>query len=160
VTFWIRSSRDSLSTATFDHIRIDWPLTTQSSLAKWGLCCRWFLKSSKGTFVSICSGLVLRSKVSISIYGSTVLLSDLCLFFRFLILYTLGRTASTGDQLPTQRTTQTQSKRKQTSMPWVGFDPTIPAFGRAKIVHASDRAATVIGYDRKYDYEYSSVQSS
>jgi hypothetical protein len=34
---------------------------------------------------------------------------------------------------------------KQTYMPWVGFEPTIPAFERAKTVHALDRAATVIG---------------
>jgi hypothetical protein len=55
-----------------------------------------------------------------------------------------------GDQpvirpLPTHRTTQTQNKHTQTSMPGVGFEPTIPAFERAKIVHALDRAATVIG---------------
>jgi hypothetical protein len=42
-------------------------------------------------------------------------------FFSFLILYTAGRTPWTGDQpiarpLFTQRTTQTQSKRTQTSM--------------------------------------------
>jgi hypothetical protein len=30
-------------------------------------------------------------------------------------------------------------------MPRVGFEPTIPAFERAKTVHALDRAATVIG---------------
>jgi hypothetical protein len=30
-------------------------------------------------------------------------------------------------------------------MPQVGFEPTIPVFERAKTVHASDRAATVIG---------------
>jgi hypothetical protein len=30
-------------------------------------------------------------------------------------------------------------------MPLVGFEPIIPAFERAKTVHASDRAATVIG---------------
>jgi hypothetical protein len=30
-------------------------------------------------------------------------------------------------------------------MPWVGFEPTIPAFERAKTVHALDRAATVTG---------------
>jgi hypothetical protein len=30
-------------------------------------------------------------------------------------------------------------------MPSVGFEPTIPVFERAKTVHASDRAATVIG---------------
>jgi hypothetical protein len=30
-------------------------------------------------------------------------------------------------------------------MPWVGFEPPIPALERAKTVHALDRAATVIG---------------
>jgi hypothetical protein len=30
-------------------------------------------------------------------------------------------------------------------MPWVGFEPTIPVFERAKTIHALDRAATVIG---------------
>jgi hypothetical protein len=30
-------------------------------------------------------------------------------------------------------------------MPWVGFEPTIPEFERAKTVHALERAATVIG---------------
>jgi hypothetical protein len=30
-------------------------------------------------------------------------------------------------------------------MPYVGFETTIPAFERAKTVHALDRAATVIG---------------
>jgi hypothetical protein len=30
-------------------------------------------------------------------------------------------------------------------MPRVGFEPTIPVFERAKMVHASDRAVTVIG---------------
>jgi hypothetical protein len=29
-------------------------------------------------------------------------------------------------------------------MPWVGFEPMIPVFERAKTVHASGRAATVI----------------
>jgi hypothetical protein len=40
--------------------------------------------------------------------------------------------------------TQTQNKRTQTSMPQMGFEPTIPAFERAKTVHVLDRAATVI----------------
>jgi hypothetical protein len=35
-------------------------------------------------------------------------------------------------------------------MPRVGFEPTIPVFEWAKIVHASDRAATVIGLDNIY----------
>jgi hypothetical protein len=30
-------------------------------------------------------------------------------------------------------------------MSWVGFEPMIPAFERAKTVHALDRAAAVIG---------------
>jgi hypothetical protein len=34
----------------------------------------------------------------------------------------------------------------QSSMAWVGFEPTIPASERAKTVHALDRAATVTGY--------------
>jgi hypothetical protein len=55
-----------------------------------------------------------------------------------------------GDQsverpLPTHRTTQTQNKRTQMSMSRVGFEPTIPVFERAETVHASERAATVIG---------------
>jgi hypothetical protein len=33
----------------------------------------------------------------------------------------------------------------RTSMPFVGFEPTIPASERAKTVHASDRSATVTG---------------
>jgi hypothetical protein len=47
--------------------------------------------------------------------------------------------------LPTRRTTKTQNKRTQTSMPRVEFEPTIPVFERAKTVHALDCAATVIG---------------
>jgi hypothetical protein len=35
---------------------------------------------------------------------------------------------------------------RQTSMPWVGFDPTIPAFERAKIFHTLGRAATVTDF--------------
>jgi hypothetical protein len=30
-------------------------------------------------------------------------------------------------------------------MPKMGFEPTVPVFERVKTVHASDRAATVIG---------------
>jgi hypothetical protein len=70
--------------------------------------------------------------------------------FQFLNLYTVGRTPWTRDQpvarpLPTHRTTQTQNKRTQTSMPEVGLEPTIPVFQRPKRVHALDCAATVIG---------------
>jgi hypothetical protein len=41
---------------------------------------------------------------------------------------------------------QTQNKSIQTSMPQVGFEPTIQVFERAKTVHALHCAATVIGY--------------
>jgi hypothetical protein len=55
-----------------------------------------------------------------------------------------------GDQpvirpLPTHRTTQTLNKRRETSIPGVGFEPTISLFERAKTVHALDRASAVIG---------------
>jgi hypothetical protein len=76
-------------------------------------------------------------------------LLDLCSFFSFLILYTVGGTPWTVDQpvtrlLPAHRTTQTQIAHTQTFMPWVGFETMITAFKRAKIVRALDRAATVI----------------
>jgi hypothetical protein len=83
-------------------------------------------------------------------------LLDLGRFFSFLILFTAFRTPWTGDQpfarpLPTHRTTQTQNKRTHTSMPRVGFEPTIPAFEPAKTVHDLDRVATVIGDPYIYD---------
>jgi hypothetical protein len=75
---------------------------------------------------------------------------DLGRCFSFLI-YTkpvefLGRGISpTQDRYPTHRTTQTQNKRRQTSIPRVRFEPTIPVFERAKTIHTLDRAATAIG---------------
>jgi hypothetical protein len=42
--------------------------------------------------------------------------------------------------------TQTHNKHKQTSMPLVGFQHTIVTIKRAKTVHASDRAAIMIGF--------------
>jgi hypothetical protein len=88
--------------------------------------------------------------IYLSIYDSAVLLLDLGRFSSFLIIYTDGRTPWTGDQpvarpLPTHKTTQTQNKRTQTSVPWVEFEPTIPVFQQAKTVRALDRAATVNG---------------
>jgi hypothetical protein len=41
----------------------------------------------------------------------------------------------------------------QTSMPWVGFELTLPASKRAKTVHASDRTATVTGSEYIYIYK-------
>jgi hypothetical protein len=43
-------------------------------------------------------------------------------------------------------TTRKQNKHTQTSMPHVGFEPTIPAYERALTFHALDRAATVISW--------------
>jgi hypothetical protein len=86
---------------------------------------------------------------SISIYISLYLwlsspLLDLGRFFSSLILCTVGRTPWTGDQhvarpLRTHRRTQRQNKRTQTSMNWVGFEPTIQALERAKTRGHSDR---------------------
>jgi hypothetical protein len=86
-----------------------------------------------------------------TVCGSTALLLDLYRFFGFLILYTVGRTLWTGGISSSQgrylhRTTQTENKRTRTSMPWVGFEPMIPVFERAKTVHATDREATVMNY--------------
>jgi hypothetical protein len=42
-------------------------------------------------------------------------------------------------------------------MPCVGFEPTIPAFERAKTVYALDRVATVIGRNYKSIIVYSAT---
>jgi hypothetical protein len=67
------------------------------------------------------------------------------------IFYTDGRTPRTSDQpvvgpLPTHRTTETQT--------FMGFEPTISAFERAKTVHALDRAATVISLITSYRWQF------
>jgi hypothetical protein len=79
--------------------------------------------------------------------------------FQFLNAYTVGRTPWTGDQpvaspLLTHRTTQTQNKRTQTSLPWARFEHTIQAFQRAKTVYVSDCAAILIGGFCIYIYIY------
>jgi hypothetical protein len=83
-------------------------------------------------------------------HGSTALCWVLVAFLVSWSFYTVGRTPWTGDQLvarplPGHRTAQTQNKRTKTFMPRVGFEPTTAAFEPAKIAHALDRAATVIG---------------
>jgi hypothetical protein len=47
--------------------------------------------------------------------------------------------------LPTYRTTQTQNKRTQTSMPRGRHEPTTPVFVRADTVHGLGRVATEFG---------------
>jgi hypothetical protein len=67
--------------------------------------------------------------------------------FQFRNLFqTDGSTPWTSDPpvarpLPTHRPTQTQIKRRQATTPRLGFEPTTPAFERAKWVRALDRAA-------------------
>jgi hypothetical protein len=65
--------------------------------------------------------------------------------FQFLNLYTVGRTPWTRDQYVARPLLHTQNERTQTSTPGVGFETTTPVFERAKTVHASGLAATVIG---------------
>jgi hypothetical protein len=69
------------------------------------------------------------------------LLLDVDCFFSFLIFYIHGRTPWTGISSSEGRYLHKQNKRTQTSMPRVGFDPTILVLERAKTVHAFDRAA-------------------
>jgi hypothetical protein len=75
-------------------------------------------------------------------------LLDLGRLFSFLILDSSvglprrGISQSQGRYL--HRTTQTQTKRTQTSMLQVGFEPKIPALELVKRVQALNRAATVM----------------
>jgi hypothetical protein len=85
-----------------------------------------------------------RYSIYLSIYLWLYSLCGLRSLFQFLNLHTVGRTPWTGDQLSAHRTTQTQNKGTQISVPRMGFEPTIPAFERTKAVHVIDRAATVI----------------
>jgi hypothetical protein len=86
-------------------------------------------------------------------------LLDLGCFFSFLIFYTVSRTPWMGDQpvarpMPAHRTAQTQNKHTQTSMPQVGFEPTIPVFEQVKTVHALDGTVTVIGISSDIVHTY------
>jgi hypothetical protein len=79
-----------------------------------------------------------KTYLILSIYGSIALV-DLGRFFSFLIY-----TQSVG-VLEWQISRRKTTTCTQTSMPRVGFEPTIPVFERAKTDHALDGAATVIG---------------
>jgi hypothetical protein len=76
------------------------------------------------------------------LHGSTALV-DLDHFFSFLIYTQSVGLLERGIKpvarpLPTHRTTQTQNECTQTSIPRVVFEPTTPAFERAKTDHALD----------------------
>jgi hypothetical protein len=55
----------------------------------------------------------------------------------------LGRVIKASTCTQTQKNTHTH--KHQTFMPWVGFEPTIPASERAKTVYVLDRSAIVAG---------------
>jgi hypothetical protein len=63
---------------------------------------------------------------------------------------TVGRTPLDEDQLVVETTHNTH--KRQTSMPPMGFEPTIPVSERPK-THALDRTATGIGDIGIYAYE-------
>jgi hypothetical protein len=95
-----------------------------------------YLPTYLSIYLSVSVYLSVCLSVRLSIYGSTPLV-DLDCFFSFLSLYIVGRIPWTGDQpvarpLPTHRITQTQNTRKQTSIPSVWFEPTIPVFEGAR----------------------------
>jgi cytochrome bd-type quinol oxidase subunit 1 len=83
--------------------------------------------------------------IFLSIYGSTALCWALAAFSFSWYFYAVGRTPWTGisPSQGIQDSTQTQNKHRQTPMPWVGFESTIPAFEGANRVNALDRTATV-----------------
>jgi hypothetical protein len=69
--------------------------------------------------------------------------------FAFLGLLGMVMSLSQGLYLytNTEKRTHTHTHKHYTSMPWVGFVPTIPASERAKTVHDLDGSATVTGQD-------------
>jgi hypothetical protein len=92
--------------------------------------CLWPLRGSSSSFRIRPSGLF--PPQLIQHYGS---------------LQTFGRTPWTVDQPFLKAATYTgQHKRGKTSMPGVGFEPTITVFQRAKTFHVLDRADAVIGF--------------
>jgi hypothetical protein len=79
-------------------------------------------------------------------------------YFSFLIPNTVDRAPCTGYQ-PVARPLPTHRIHAHI-MPSVGFEPTIPAFERAKTGHALDLAATVISNMKKMgDWKYTFIQS-
>jgi hypothetical protein len=61
----------------------------------------------------------------------------------------VGRTPWMTDQpIANPLPEQTHNKHKQRSIPWVGFEPMIPVFDRAKAIHVLNRAVTVVGAAR------------
>jgi hypothetical protein len=78
---------------------------------------------------------------------------------RFTRSQTFDRTPWVGDQLSqglylyTNTEKRTYIHKHQIFMPWVGFEPTIPASEQPKTVHVLDRQATVIGTQIWYGWD-------
>jgi hypothetical protein len=94
--------------------------------------------SSQDNYILLCS-------LSLWVYNPL----DLGRIFSFLLLHTVGRTPWMGNQPCQKAATYTLqhkgNKRRQRSMPRVGFEPAIPLLERAKTVLAIERAAVLIG---------------
>jgi hypothetical protein len=85
---------------------------------------------------------VLQSEVFIIINDSTAFVRPWPLFhFR----NPIDSRWDSLDEESAQRKAATYTQDIQTSMPLVGFEPTIPVFELLKTVHTSDRTDTVIG---------------
>jgi hypothetical protein len=90
------------------------------------------------------SGELVTNRLS---YGTALLLLPLPLLLTFFIVYKVGTTPcrrdrAVGRPLPTPDNRNTEVT--QTSIPRLEFEPTIPAFKRAKTFHSLHCAATVI----------------
>jgi hypothetical protein len=85
--------------------------------------------------------------------------------FQFLDLIHRRQDSSNGDEPVTRPLLNTGHKHRinayihQTSMPWVGFQPTITASERTKTVHALDRAATMTGFKILDKYKIAKIWS-
>jgi hypothetical protein len=165
---------------------VEWRKISKKKLYNSTNCCwgdqikRYYMASSRKNTVfwdmTTCSSLVhvyqhsfLHDTVNgaIYVYGCSALVG-LGRIFSFLILYTDGKTPWTSDQpvarpLPIHRTAQTQTNPTQTSMPWVGFESTIPVFEWAPLwstvetsrgchfLHTAQEVMLILAWSSKLD---------
>jgi hypothetical protein len=109
------------------------------------------LRGSENNFR--CTNLVVTSCFHKYVVYLPMVLQPFCCFlvaFSVSYLYTqsvglFGRGTSRSQGRYLQMKTQTQNKRTQIFILWVGFEPTTPALKGAKTALSLDRAATVIG---------------
>jgi hypothetical protein len=87
----------------------------------------------------------LQSLSTKSIYVTIALCWALAALSLFYLIDNRQDSSDGESACPAHRTTQTQNKCTQRSMPQVGFEPTMLVLQRTKTVHALDREVTVIG---------------